>query len=79
MNVEIGAEAAQFPEKEYINGIAVAVAPEGICTTVGLNGILRICRKKFIFRTKSCDLKKTIVRKKRIKGHTFAYEVQNTS
>ncbi len=26
MNVEIGAEAAQFPEKEYINGIAVAVS-----------------------------------------------------
>jgi len=25
MNVEIAAEAAQFPEKEYINGIAVAV------------------------------------------------------
>jgi hypothetical protein len=25
MNVEIGAEAAQFPEKEYINGIFVAV------------------------------------------------------
>jgi hypothetical protein len=25
MNVEIGAEAAPFPEKEYINGIAVAV------------------------------------------------------
>jgi hypothetical protein len=25
MNVEIGAEVAQFPEKEYINGIAVAV------------------------------------------------------
>ncbi len=25
MTVEIGAEAAQFPEKEYINGIAVAV------------------------------------------------------
>ncbi len=25
MNVETGAEAAQFPEKEYINGIAVAV------------------------------------------------------
>jgi len=25
MNVEIGAEAAQFPEKEYRNGIAVAV------------------------------------------------------
>jgi hypothetical protein len=25
MNVEIGAEAAQFPEKEYIKGIAIAV------------------------------------------------------
>jgi hypothetical protein len=25
MNVEIGAEAALFPEKEYINGIAFAV------------------------------------------------------
>ncbi len=25
MNVEIGAEAVQFPEKEYINRIAVAV------------------------------------------------------
>ncbi len=27
MNVEIGAEAALFPEKEYINGITVAVQP----------------------------------------------------
>jgi hypothetical protein len=25
MNVEMGAEAAQFPQKEYIKGIAVAV------------------------------------------------------
>ncbi len=25
MNVEIGVEAALFPEKEYLNGIAVAV------------------------------------------------------
>jgi hypothetical protein len=25
MNVEIGTEASQFPEKEYINGIFVAV------------------------------------------------------
>jgi hypothetical protein len=25
MNVKIGTEAEQFPEKEYINGIAVAV------------------------------------------------------
>jgi hypothetical protein len=35
MNVEIGAEAAQFPEKEYINGIAFAVctvyAPGVLC------------------------------------------------
>jgi hypothetical protein len=29
MNVEIGAETALFPEKEYINGIAVAVQ---LCT-----------------------------------------------
>jgi hypothetical protein len=28
MNVEIGTEAAQFPEKEYINGIFVAVFTE---------------------------------------------------
>ncbi len=27
MNVEIGAEAAQFPEREYISGIAVAEWP----------------------------------------------------
>jgi hypothetical protein len=27
MNVEIWTEAAQFPEKEYINGIFVAVWP----------------------------------------------------
>jgi hypothetical protein len=36
MNVEIGAEGAQFPEKEYINGgIAVAVQyiqPTGLLT-----------------------------------------------
>ncbi len=32
MNVEIGAEAALFPEKEYINGIAVAVRI--YCTSV---------------------------------------------
>ncbi len=32
MNVEIGAEAALFPEKEYINGIAFAVVllPENL-------------------------------------------------
>jgi hypothetical protein len=39
MNVEIGAEAALFPEKEYINGIAVAVTTGGVllwlCTARG--------------------------------------------
>jgi hypothetical protein len=29
MNVEIGTEAAQFPEKEYMNGIFVAVFKRG--------------------------------------------------
>ena len=29
MNVEIGTEAAQFPEKECINGIFLAVHKEG--------------------------------------------------
>jgi len=28
MDVEIGTEAAQFPEKEYVNGIFFAVRPE---------------------------------------------------
>jgi hypothetical protein len=35
MNVEIGAEAAQFPEKEYINGIAFAV--QTYCWYLGKN------------------------------------------
>ncbi len=30
MNVEIGAEAALFPEKEYISGIFVAVCVKAI-------------------------------------------------
>ncbi len=34
MNVEIGAEAALFPEKEYINGIFVTVCQEVIHTVV---------------------------------------------
>jgi len=34
MIVEIGTEAAQFPKKEYINGIFVAV-----CARVGEGGI----------------------------------------
>ncbi len=31
VNMEIGTEAAQFPEKEYINGIFVAVHYEWLC------------------------------------------------
>ncbi len=38
MNVEIGAEAALFPEKEYINGIAVAVHADA-----------RLCREGFLW------------------------------
>jgi hypothetical protein len=33
MNVEFGAEAALFPEKEYINGIAASVWYESIGLT----------------------------------------------
>jgi hypothetical protein len=36
MNVEIGAEAALFPEKEYINGIAVAVRVGGKVLNIAL-------------------------------------------
>jgi hypothetical protein len=35
MNVEIGAEAEQFPGKEYINGIAVAVYDDKQRQTAG--------------------------------------------
>ncbi len=37
MNVEIGAEAALFPEKEYINGISVAVYYDPVWIDIGLN------------------------------------------
>ena len=33
MNVEIGAEAVQLPEKEYIHGIAVAVQRKNTCNS----------------------------------------------
>ena len=36
MNVEIGAEAALFPGKEYINGIAVAVCTVTVHTSMVL-------------------------------------------
>jgi hypothetical protein len=37
MNVEIGAEASQFPEKEYLNGIALGVWMHLKFTTVNPN------------------------------------------
>jgi hypothetical protein len=45
MNVEIGAEAALFPEKEYINGIAVAVLSESNRKT-HIVGIHNYCSSK---------------------------------
>jgi hypothetical protein len=36
MNVEIETEAAQFPEKEYISGILLAVRAVQKCSNVGL-------------------------------------------
>jgi hypothetical protein len=38
MNVEIGAEAAQFPEKEYVNEIFVAVCTLLCCSSPLLPG-----------------------------------------
>jgi hypothetical protein len=50
MNVEIGAKAAQFPEKEYINGIAVAVCRYHITVfdkaKKGKHILEMICRKR---------------------------------
>ncbi len=45
MNVEIGAEAALFPEKEYINGIAVAVQVRNM--TVLSYELKRLCHIPF--------------------------------
>jgi hypothetical protein len=43
MNVEIGAEAAQFPEKEYINGVFIAVCVQCSAYTV----VFQICVFKY--------------------------------
>jgi hypothetical protein len=44
MNVEIGAEAALFPEKEYISGIFMAVRKEE-AVSFCLNRFLKIINK----------------------------------
>jgi hypothetical protein len=43
MYVEIGTEAAQFPEKEYINGIFLAVCQRSLlkCQSVCQSSLLR--------------------------------------
>ncbi len=46
MKVEIGAEAKQFPEKEYINGIAVAVWYWFSVGTLVVHKIRDVFRKK---------------------------------
>ena len=43
LNVEIGTEAAQFPEKEYITGIFLAVQSRR-------SGSSRLCRLRFLCR-----------------------------
>ncbi len=47
MNVEIGTEAAQFPEKEYINGIFLAV--QTLRRTEG-EGVGRILKERIFYR-----------------------------
>ncbi len=51
MNLEIGAEAALFPEKEYINGIFVAVqakrsSTQSKCQTPTLRNIWLVKKRK---------------------------------
>ncbi len=51
MKVEIGAEAALFPEKEYISGILVAVqrvSERSTDNAVLVLPILRVCRHNFL-------------------------------
>ncbi len=49
MNVEVGTDAAQFPEKEYINGIFVAVwLSDAPANRLHLNHYLSICSYLFL-------------------------------
>jgi hypothetical protein len=47
MNVEIGAEAALFPEKEYISGIFVAVHCAQLAGQWGQRNLNSVLRKKY--------------------------------
>jgi hypothetical protein len=47
MHVEIGAEAALFPEKEYINGIAVAVR---FTKVIIMMRVITFCQEFFLFK-----------------------------
>ncbi len=47
MNVEIGAEATLFPEKEYINGIAVAVRDTMIVNSYLTSCGMLILKRKY--------------------------------
>jgi hypothetical protein len=49
MHVEIGAEAALFPEKEYVNGIAVAVQYSTYVLRAILKKRVSYCYKYCIF------------------------------
>jgi hypothetical protein len=56
MNVEIGAEAALFPGKEYINGIAVAVCMPTLALMADLRLLMRSSCSLISLRTRfSCN------------------------
>jgi hypothetical protein len=52
MNVEIGAEAAQFPEKEYINGITELPLQ---CTSSLYKYVLFMSKQNIVQMTLNCD------------------------
>ncbi len=47
MNVEIGTESAQFPEKEYINGIFVAVCRHKLGWLIKLSNFKNILKSYY--------------------------------
>ncbi len=56
MNVEIGAEAAHFPEKEYINGIAVAVRHTRSHPSTATSNLASLSRPQSTQSSKRCFL-----------------------